>query len=88
MYIIYTMYTIVEFRKNIRKAFNDAHGGHEVVIERYGQKYQLVSLVDKALSGYSFESTPSKLIEKDSVEPPVSEGWNGPLYRNKKKGKL
>lgn len=52
------MYTITKFRQNIRKAFNDADAGHEVVIERYGQKFQLVSLVDKPLPGHAIESNP------------------------------
>lgn len=60
------MYTIAEFRKHIRKAFNDADEGHEVVIVRYGQKFQLVSLVDKPLGNHSFESTPA------SIEPIIN----------------
>lgn len=43
------MYNMTEFKKNIRKAFEDANQGHEVVIKRYGQKFQLVSLVDLPL---------------------------------------
>lgn len=60
--MVYTMYmyTIAQFRKNMRQAFNDAAEGHEVVIERYGQNYQLVGLVDKALPGHGLESTPGK----------------------------
>jgi hypothetical protein len=64
------MYTISEFRKNTRKAFNDADSGHEVVIERYGQKYQLVSLVDKPHKGHVFESTPTDVVLKTSPEKP------------------
>lgn len=52
------MYTPSQFRSNMRQAFNDADQGHEVVIERFGQKYQLVSLVNKPLPGHSFESVP------------------------------
>lgn len=54
------MYTIKQFRENLRQAFNDADQGHEVVIERYGQKYQLVSLVDKPLPGHTLESRPGE----------------------------
>lgn len=61
------MYTISEFRENIRKAFNDAEEGHQVVIERYGQKYQLISLVDKPIGNMSFESVPNKIV----IEPAV-----------------
>ena len=63
------MYTITEFRKNIRKAFNDADSGHEVVIERYGQMYQLVSLVDLPLGGNSFESTPDDIKSIKPIKP-------------------
>lgn len=74
-YTVY-MYKINEFRQNLRKAFNDAAEGHEVVIERYEQKFQLVSLVDKPLGGQSFESTPKgkvlkqvgAMIDKSNVE--------------------
>jgi hypothetical protein len=52
------MYTISQFRQNIRKAFNDANEGHEVVIERYGQKFQLVALVSTLLPGHKIESSP------------------------------
>jgi hypothetical protein len=34
-----------DFRKNLRRAFNEADNGREVLIERYGQTYKLVSLV-------------------------------------------
>jgi hypothetical protein len=54
------MYTISEFRDNLRQAFEDANQGHEVMIDRYGQKFQLVALVDKPLPGHSFSSSPKK----------------------------
>jgi 3-dehydroquinate dehydratase len=44
----------------MRKAFNDADSGHEVVVERYGQNYQLISIMDKP-KGHSFESTPTAI---------------------------
>ena len=72
------MYTISEFRKNTRKAFNDADSGHEVVIERYGQKYQLVSLVDKSHAGHSFESTPTDVILKPAAEKAVEYKYHSP----------
>lgn len=55
------MYTMGEFRKNLRKAFNDADEGHQVTIHRYGQSYQLVSLVSLPLGGSSFESSATDL---------------------------
>lgn len=58
------MYTIAEFRLKMRKAFEDSFQGHEVVIERYGQKFQLIALVDEPLKGHSFESTPTAVIPK------------------------
>lgn len=60
MYTMY-MYKLNEFRQNTRQAFNDAREGHEVVIERYGELYQLVALVDLPLGGSSFESTPTEV---------------------------
>jgi hypothetical protein len=87
MYNVYkgvVMYTLAEFRKNLRQAFNDADQGHEVVIERYGQKFQLISLVDKPLPGHNYESVP----KGPPVLLPQSDAWEGPLPRNKKKNKL
>src|SRR5258708_2968895 len=69
MYTMYVMYTIVEFRKCLRQAFNDAEQGHEVVIERWGNKYQLVALVDKPLPGHQMESVPGKLAELKRAAP-------------------
>lgn len=54
------MYTLREFRANTKQAFDDSAEGHEVVITRGKHKFQLVSLVDKALPGHSFESQPNK----------------------------
>lgn len=59
------MYTVLEFRKNLRKAFNDANEGHKVVIERYDQKFQLVSLVDKP--GNKLENTPIDIAPKPTI---------------------
>lgn len=60
------MYTVQEFRQHMRKAFNDADGGHEVVISRYGQNYQLISLVEGPLKGHMGESTPTDVVPKTS----------------------
>lgn len=38
------MYTLSEFKKNIRKAFNAAETGEVVVIERFGVPYRLVKI--------------------------------------------
>lgn len=65
---MYYMYTMSDFRSNLRQAFNDADSGHEVVVERYGQKYQLISLVDKPLKGHSFESAPKQNALDNPVE--------------------
>jgi hypothetical protein len=35
------MYTIVEFRRNIRQAFNEADKHQKVLIERFGELYEL-----------------------------------------------
>lgn len=50
------MYTVKEFRSNLRKAFNEAREGHEVVIDKWGDKFQLVCLVDEPIGGSSFEA--------------------------------
>lgn len=63
------MYTIGEFRKNLRKAFSDADNGHQVVIERYGQMYQLVSLVNLPLGGSVFESSPADIKPIKKLKP-------------------
>jgi hypothetical protein len=125
LYNMLNMYTIAEFRSNLRQAFEDANQGHEVVIDRYGQKFQLVALVDKPLPGHSFSSSPKKHPQKISSGRSATKGvvgkveyvevdeerqaeglimepgtpktglesldkdqFQGPLYRNKKKGKL
>ena len=41
------MRTVADFRSNIRKAFNEADEGREVLVERYGQMYKIVSLTGK-----------------------------------------
>ncbi len=41
------MYKTYDFRQNIRKAFNEASEGREVLIERYGDVFQLVAKVGK-----------------------------------------
>lgn len=119
------MYSLSEFRDNLRQAFNDAEQGHEVVIERYNRRFQLVSLVDKTLPGHSFSSSPKKSPQKISSGRSATKGlvgeveyvevdevrqadglimepgapktglesldadqFQGPLFRNKKKGKL
>lgn len=64
MYTMYTMYTVKQFRQNLRQAFNDADQGHQVVIERFGGKYQLISLVKEPLPGHSFTSAPNELPER------------------------
>lgn len=80
------MYTLSEFRKNLRQAFNDADNGHEVVIERYGQKFQLISLVDEALPGHVMESVPNKEpVLKSNPTLVVDKDWSGPLPRSGKK---
>lgn len=58
----------------MRQAFEDSYQGHEVVVERYNQKFQLVSLVDKPLVGHSFESVPKQApkIIKTAKEVPVA----------------
>jgi hypothetical protein len=55
------MYTLREFRANTKKAFDDANSGHEVVIDRSGQLFQLISLINLPLGGSSFESTPKEI---------------------------
>lgn len=70
MYKLYNvyMYTVTEFRKNLRQAFADAREGHEVVIGGYGEtKYQLVALMRNPLPGHSFESVPK---EKPRLKEP------------------
>lgn len=80
------MYTTAEFRDNLRQAFNDAEQGHEVVIERYGNLYQLVALVDGPLPGHSFDSvpkatprlksapgTPAMVVSESVVDPKATE---------------
>lgn len=66
------MYTMAEFRKNLRKAFNDANEGHEVVVERYDQKFQLVSLVSLPLGGSAFESTPKEIKPIKPLTPKLT----------------
>lgn len=47
MYAVYIMninYTLADFRKNLRQAFNEADNGRTVLVERYGHTYQLSSL--------------------------------------------
>ncbi len=58
---IYFVYTLREFRANTKKAFDDASAGHEVVIKRGKENFQLVSLVSLPLGGSSFESTPKDI---------------------------
>lgn len=73
------MYTVTEFKNRLRKALNDAEQGHEVVIERYGVKYQLVCLVDKPLPGHQMESHPDKKATLKSDEVIIAEAakpWN------------
>jgi len=53
------MYTLREFRANTKQAFDDADAGHEVVIKRGKQMFQLISLVSNPLKS-SFESMPGK----------------------------
>lgn len=36
-------YTVEDFRKHLRQAFNEADNGREVIITRYGQPYRLIS---------------------------------------------
>lgn len=62
------MYKMSEFRTNMRKAFNDADNGHEVVVERYGQKYQLVSLVEGPMPGSVFESPVDYNLEANKLQ--------------------
>lgn len=69
------MYTIKQFRDNTRKAFNDADEGHEVVIKRYGELYQLVHLVDKPVGKMSFESTPKSIVRKPVVQVDDEPDW-------------
>lgn len=45
------MYKTYDFRKNIRQAFNEAAEGREVLIERYGDVFQLVAKVGKPKNG-------------------------------------
>lgn len=82
------MYTITEFRQNIRKAFNDADSGHEVVIERYGQKFQLVSLVDKPLPGHAKESNPGGVENGFAFKEPAAVGRSYPIPTIKAEDKL
>lgn len=42
-----SLYKITEFRSNMRKAFNEAQSGEKVVIDKYGDKFQLVSFNEK-----------------------------------------
>lgn len=50
------MYNVADFRRNIRKALNEADNGREVIIERYGQRYQLSSLVGEPNSDGAYQS--------------------------------
>lgn len=38
-------YNLSDFRTNLRRAFNEADNGREVLIERYGNVYRLQALV-------------------------------------------
>lgn len=53
------MYTLRQFRANTKQAFDDSAAGHQVVIKRGINMFQLIALVDKPLPGHSFESIPS-----------------------------
>lgn len=58
------MYTLREFRAKTKQAFDDAEQGHEVIITRGSQKFQLISLVKDPLLGHSFESIPGSKPSK------------------------
>ena len=64
-------YTLSEFRKNLRIAFNEADNGREVYIERYGQRYRLSSLVGKPMapvvSPEDHDKAQSKAIRGDEA---------------------
>lgn len=84
------MYTLREFRMNTKQAFDDANEGHEVVIKRGTQKFQLVSLVDKPLPGHGLESIPAKESRLKAVEKLArfdKDDWE-PLWVDPKKNKL
>lgn len=55
------MYTIAEFRANLREAFNDAEHGKEVIIERYGQRFFLIP-------DETFVQNPKQIVE--AKQPP------------------
>lgn len=43
LYNMYMMYTINEFRKNMRKAFEEVDKGEKVIIKKYDRSYTLES---------------------------------------------
>lgn len=61
------MYTLREFRKSSKKAFDDAKEGHEVVISRGSELYQLVALVDGPIGGSIMVSTPKGIEHKANL---------------------
>lgn len=74
------MYTMSEFRNNLRQAFRDAREGHEVVIGKYDELYQLVALVKEPLPGHTMESVPGKAAKfkdkqiAEAVDKAINDG--------------
>lgn len=61
-------YSISSFRKNMRQAFNEADNGRTVLIERYGQCYQLAALVGDANTDDSYHTGKHDTHEDDGSE--------------------
>lgn len=59
------MYKVGDFRNNIRKAFNEADNGREVLIERYGQQYKLSALIGKPGKDGSYAGGNQDMVEDD-----------------------
>lgn len=88
------MYTLREFRANTKQAFDDAASGHEVVISRGNENFQLVALVGDPLPGHTQESKappvikePKQVLESVPVEKPCRHGFPAKYCKYAKPGK-